>query len=129
MYRCFRLKKGADLKGEIESFAKAHHISGILLSGVGSLTKLQIRLADGESTMEKNGEFEIVSLMGTLSEDGVHLHISVSDEEGNTIGGHLKNGCIINTTAEICILELEDYKFTREFDEDTGYDELVVHKK
>ena len=129
MYHCFRLKKGADLKGEIESFVKTHHISGVLLSGVGSLTKLQIRLADGESTMEKDGEFEIVSLMGTLSEDGIHLHISVSDNDGNTIGGHLKNGCIINTTAEICILELEDYKFTREFDKDTGYNELVVKEK
>lgn len=79
--------------------------------------------------MQKNDQFEIVSLMGTLSEDDVHLHLSVSDEEGKTIGGHLKNGCIVNTTAEICILALDDYKFTREFDENTSYDELVVNKK
>ena len=129
MYHCFRLTRGMDLKGELESFAKTNHISGVILSSVGCLSRLEIRLADGESTMQKDGQFEIVSLMGTLSEDGVHLHISVSDEEGKTIGGHLKNGCIVNTTAEICILSLDDYKFTREFDENTGYDELVVNKK
>lgn len=70
--------------------------------------------------------FEIVSITGTLSTDGVHIHISVSDEEGNTIGGHLKDGCIINTTAEVCLLEFENIKFLREFDNNTGYKELII---
>ena len=66
--------------------------------------------------------------MGTLSPKGVHIHISVSDENGNTIGGHLKNGCIVNTTAEVCLLVFDNIKFDREFDETTGYDELVIHE-
>lgn len=126
MYHCFRLRKGMDLKKEIESYTIKHKLSGVILSAVGCLDKLTIRLADGESILEQDGRFEIVSTMGTLSEDGVHIHISVSDEEGNTIGGHLKDGCIINTTAEICLLDIEDMKFKREFDEATGYDELVI---
>lgn len=126
MYKCFRLTKGMDLKKEIETYSVQNHISGVILCCVGCLNKFTIRLADGKSILEKDGQFEIVSITGTLSEDGVHIHISVSDENGNTIGGHLKEGCIINTTAEICLLTFENIKFKREFDKNTNYDELVV---
>ena len=129
MYKCFRLTKGMDLKEEIEKYSIDNKISGAILCSVGCLSKLTIRLADGESILEKNGMFEIVSVTGTLSPDGVHIHISVSDEDGNTIGGHLKNGCIVNTTAEVCIVIFDNISFSREFDESTGYDELVVHEK
>ena len=128
MYKCFRLTKGMDLKEEIEKYSINNKISGAIICSVGCLSKLTIRLADGESILEKDGMFEIVSVTGTLSPDGVHIHISVSDEFGNTIGGHLKNGCIVNTTAEVCLLVFEDIKFNREFDETTGYDELVIHE-
>ena len=126
MYHCFRLTKGSDLKKEIESYAMNNKVSGIVLCAVGCLSKLTIRLADGQSVLEKDGMFEIVSVTGTLSEDGLHIHISVSDEEGNTIGGHLKDGCIINTTSEVVLDIFDDIKFTREYDEKTGYKELVI---
>ena len=129
MYYTFRLKKGADLKKEITKYVKENNISGVILSGVGSLDKLSIRLADGESTLEKEEQYEIVSLNGTLSTDGIRLHIAVSDNDGKTIGGHLKDGCIINTTAEICLLDIPNIKFSREYDEDTGYNELVIKNK
>ena len=126
MYKCFRLTKGMDLKKEIEKYAIDNKISGTVISSVGCLTSLVIRLADGESILKKDGNFEIVSITGTLSPDGVHIHISVSDEFGNTIGGHLKDGCIINTTAEVCLVIFDNIKLNRTFDESTGYDELVV---
>jgi len=126
MYHCFRLTKGSDLKKEIETYAINNKISGFIVCSVGCLNKLTIRLADGKSILEKEGMFEIVSATGTLSEDGVHIHISVSDEKGNTMGGHLKDGCIINTTAEVVLEIFDNIKFKREYDEKTGYDELVV---
>lgn len=129
MYYCFRLKKGQDLKKEIEKFVKENNISGVILSGVGCLSYLNIRLADGETCLDRSGSFEIVSLMGTLSSDGVHLHISVSDNDGIAIGGHLKDGCIVNTTSEIVLLNIDKYIFSREFDETTGYNELVIKEK
>ena len=128
MYKCFRLTKGMDLKEEIEKYSINNSISGVLISSVGCLNKLVIRLADGKSILKKDGNFEIVSITGTLSPNGVHIHISVSDEFGNTIGGHLKNGCIVNTTAEICLIVFDNIKFGRKFDETTGYDELVVYE-
>lgn len=126
MYHCFRLKNGMDLKNEIESYILKNNISGIILCCVGCLKKVTVRVADGKSILEKEGMFEIVSITGTLSKDGVHIHISVSDKDGNTIGGHLKEGCIINTTAEICLLSFDSIVFKREFDEKTGYKELII---
>lgn len=126
MYHCFRLTKGSDLKKEIENYSVNNKISGVILCAVGCLSKLTIRLADGKSILEKEGMFEIVSVTGTLSEDGVHIHISVADELGNTIGGHLKDGCIVNTTSEIVLEIIENITFKREYDKNTGYSELVT---
>ena len=126
MYKCFRLTKGMDLKKEIERYAIDYKASGVVLSLVGCLNKLTIRLADGKSILEKDGMFEIVSATGTLSLDGVHIHISVSLEDGSTIGGHLKDGCIVNTTTEVVLMIFEDIKFKREYDYETGYNELVI---
>ena len=35
-------------------------------------------------------------------------------------------GCMINTTCELVIGELRDYVYDVEFDEETGYDELII---
>jgi len=67
-----------------------------------------------------------VSLVGTLSGDTGHLHISLSDAQGHMIGGHVIGGLYIFTTAEIVIGECSDLKFTREHDDSTGFLELVM---
>jgi predicted DNA-binding protein with PD1-like motif len=103
--------------------------AGCLLSGVGSLTQVTLRFANQEIHNEETGHFEIVSITGTVSLHGSHLHLSVSDDQGKTIGGHLVPGCSIYTTAEIVILEFDDVVYKREFAEDSGYDELVVYEK
>jgi predicted DNA-binding protein with PD1-like motif len=67
--------------------------------------------------------------VGTLAVEGCHLHISLSDKNGAVIGGHLKEGCQIFTTAEIVLGEIEDYVFSREQDDATGFKELAIRKK
>ena len=125
----FRLTKGQDLKYELENYVKEKGIkAGVILSCVGCLSEAVIRNAGGKDCIEIHKDVEIVSMTGTFSIDGCHLHISVSDEELTTYGGHLKDGCIVNTTAEVVILELEDYIFNREMDDTTGYKELVIKK-
>ncbi len=126
----FRLKPGQDLKQQIDLVVKEKRIdAGAVLTCVGSLTDVQLRLANQEKVAHWQGHFEIVSLVGTLSANGSHLHLSVSDSTGRTIGGHLWEGCKIYTTAEIVIGVLTDVVFAREPDPTFGYKELVVKAK
>jgi len=74
----------------------------------------------------EGGHFEIVSLTGTVSINGSHLHISISDSTGETIGGHLMDGCIVYTTAEIVLLSSDNFEFKREKDGSTPWEELQV---
>jgi predicted DNA-binding protein with PD1-like motif len=123
-----RLRPGDDLRQQLTAFAQAHHIlAGTMLTCVGSLTVATLRLANQEGPTVYRGHFEIVSLVGTLSTNGSHLHLAVSDSTGRTIGGHLLDGCRVYTTAEIVLGELPALDFRREADPTFGYQELVVH--
>ena len=86
-----------------------------------------ISIKDGIKTI--NEDYEIVSATGTLSMDGCHIHVSLSDVNMQTIGGHLKDNCLVNVTAEIVLAEFDEYEFFREFDESTGYKELVIKER
>ncbi len=120
-----RLTPGEDLKEGINDIISKNGIkSGIIICIVGSLNYANLRMAD-EKLKALNGPFEIICAQGTISMNGIHVHIAISDEEGNLIGGHLKEGCIINTTAEICILK-SDLLLKRAFDPKTGYKELKL---
>ena len=125
----FRLPSGQDLFDSIQGFVEEKRIqAGCVLSGVGSLTHATIRLANREFNSEYDGHFEIVSITGTVSMHGSHLHLSISDEDGKTIGGHFESGCKIYTTAEIVLAVFEDVIYKREFAEDSGYEELKVYE-
>ncbi|CAM9155941.1 unnamed protein product, partial [Laminaria digitata] len=69
--------------------------------------------------------FEVLSLVGTVSPDGLHLHASLGDEEGAVSGGHLVQA-IVHTTAEVVVGEASALAFSRVMDPDTGFKELVV---
>lgn len=126
----FRLSAGQDLFDAIDAFVLQNQIeAGCVLSGVGSLKYAVLRLANREVHNEYVGYFEIVSITGTVSIHGSHFHVSISDENGYTIGGHLVSGCKIYTTAEIVIAAFTNEVYKREFAEDSGYDELKVYKK
>lgn len=125
-----RLPPGADIKQELVRITAEHQLeAGFVMTCVGSLRLAALRLADQPDTTFYEGKFEIVSLVGTLCPDGPHLHISISDGSGVTLGGHLQDGSQVYTTAEIVIGELEDSRFTRELDALSGYDELVVRAR
>ena len=127
----FRLKPGQDLFDSIEMFVADKKIAaGCVLSCVGSLTHAALRLANRSTYNEYDGHFEIVSMTGTVSTNGSHIHVSISDGDGVTIGGHLVLGCKVYTTAEIVIAVFEDVVYKRELlENDSGYEELVVHNK
>jgi predicted DNA-binding protein with PD1-like motif len=125
----FRLKPGQLLKEEIEKVAIDKNIqAGVLLSIVGSLSTAVLRMAgakpDKQIINTYEGPFEIVSGTGTISKDGCHVHISISDKEGRVLGGHLKDGCIVEVTAEIVIGVFENVHYKRIIDINTGFPEL-----
>lgn len=130
MNHAFRLVRGNDLKKEIIAYCQRENIeAGVIISAVGCIKHLHIRLAEAKEYIDREECFEIVSITGTVSKDDVHIHISVSDNKGATIGGHLKDGTIVDTTCEVVIYELNEYIFNREPDELTGYDELAIKRK
>lgn len=126
----FRLKPGQDLYQSIDSIVKANQINaGWIVTCVGSLTNYHIRFANQPNGVEGKGHFEIVSLVGTLSNTGSHIHISISDSLGNTIGGHLLEGCKIYTTAEMVIASTNEFTFSRAEDGSTPWKELQINTK
>lgn len=126
----FRLKPGEDLRLGIEKLVKEKNISaGWIATCVGSLTRYNIRFANQPNPSSDTGHFEIVSLVGTLSVNGSHIHISVSDSTGRMIGGHLAEGNLVYTTAEIVIQTTDKLLFKREKDGSTEWPELKVEEK
>ncbi|MBI3139920.1 MAG: DNA-binding protein [Sphingobacteriales bacterium] len=126
----FRLRPGEDLKAGIEKAVRENNIvAGWVATGVGSLTDYSIRFANQPDAATGKGHFEIVSLTGTISVNGSHLHLSISDSSGTTLGGHLMPGCKIYTTAEIVLQSTGRYSFTREKDGSTPWEELQVKER
>ena len=125
-----RLHPGDDLRRALESWiGEQGEQAGCLISGVGSLSVAQLRLAGAREATGIHGDLEILSLAGTLSSDGAHLHIAVADSIGAVIGGHLCPGSLVRTTAELVIGLLPEWRFRRELDPTTGYAELQISRK
>lgn len=125
----FRVRPHEDLLEQIVTVAKQRHIrAGVILTCVGSLEQVKLRYANTGKATQFTGHFEIVSLVGTFAEhSGHHIHLSVSDGEGRTTGGHMLEGNKVYTTAEVVVGALDDVRFDREVDPTYGYAELAVH--
>lgn len=123
-----RLTPGQDLMKQLRVWANDHDAASVL-SVVGSLNHANLRFANQPQSTRIDGPLEILSLSGTLSKHGVHLHLSVADGQGKTTGGHLKLGSEVFTTAEIVLGVYPDLVFDRELDETYGYKELVVREQ
>ena len=123
---CKRLRRSDDLLVQIKNICREHNIpAGVILSGVGCVSRARLRDASGVNIRSIDRHMEIVSLTGTVSAARCHLHIALSCEDLSTIGGHLTEGCIINTTCELVIGILDGTEYAAEHDHETGYDEIV----
>ncbi|XP_023250080.1 uncharacterized protein LOC111645215 [Seriola lalandi dorsalis] len=129
-----RFGPGQELLGSLQVFVEERRLRApFIITCVGSLTKATLRLANATATntnevLHLSGRFEIVSLVGTLNPNA-HLHISLSDGEGRTVGGHALGDLEVFTTAEVVVGEAVDLQFTREMDVHTGFPELVVRPR
>lgn len=122
-----RLRPQQDLKRELTRLVQEQGWSAAcILTCTGSLSSATLRFAGQPVGIKLRGGFEILSLSGTLSFDGCHLHLAIADKRGQTYGGHLLEGCLIYTTVELVIGLLPQLQFQRYPDQDTGHAELIV---
>jgi predicted DNA-binding protein with PD1-like motif len=122
-----RLQPGDDLRQALEIWmGEQQEQAGCVIGAVGSLSVAQLRFAGAAEATTIHGELEILSLSGTLSPDGAHLHIAISGSSGAVIGGHLCVGSLVRTTAELVVGLLPEWQFSRELDPATGYPELRI---
>jgi len=124
-----RLMPGDDLRRALEAAVAGEGCSAaFVLSGIGSLRLTKLRLAGAEHTIDIAGDVEILTLSGSIAIGGSHLHASVADASGRVHGGHVAYGCSVRTTAEVLLALLPGWRFTRETDPATGFDELMPQR-
>ena len=125
-----RLQPGDDLRGALEAAVADHSLGGaFVLAGIGSLSAAQLRMAGAEAPLQLDGDLEILTLSGSLSADGAHLHATLARADGSVLGGYVAMGCTVRTTAEVLLAGLPDWQLSREPDARTGYAELVARRQ
>lgn len=121
-----RLFKDEDVNKQIKNACKNHYVkTAIILSGIGQLKNVQLGYFKEKGNYCKeifDKPLEILSLNGNIcyedSKHSLHMHIVLSDESKNALGGHFIEG-IVSVTAEIVLLKTEiDAK--RKVDQETG---------
>lgn len=125
-----RMSPGVDpLESLLDACKENGWTAAFVVAGVGSLAVVQLRFAAQADAAQIAGPLELLSLSGTLSLDGPHLHATVGDAQGNVFGGHLRPGSRVRTTAEILVTVLPDVVFRRRPDPRTGARELVIEPR
>ena len=102
-----KLAPGSDLRLNLEELAQRDGISGFVLGVVGNLTKASFQCPGQAEPTVLEGDLEVITLNGTFSPKGVHLHLSLSDGACQVWGGHLEPGTIVQKGVDLLIGVLE----------------------
>ncbi|MFN9646029.1 MAG: PCC domain-containing protein [Cyanobacteriota bacterium] len=97
------LAPGTDLRRALEELARGQNASGFVMGVVGDLSRAAFQCPGQPAPTVMEGELEIISLHGTLSPGGVHLHLSLSDGACQVWGGHLENGTLVRKGADVLV--------------------------
>ncbi|XP_042862011.1 bifunctional protein GlmU-like [Penaeus japonicus] len=130
-----RLTPGQEVKSSLEEYVAREAKNGVfVMTCCGSLTSATLRLAANEEGVTSkvktfHQHFEVLGMSGTIGRGGTHLHISLSDNDGRSFGGHVMKDLFVFTTMEIALGEPTDLVLGRAMDDATGYDELTVTTK
>ena len=97
-----RMDKGEEILEQMQKVAEQENIRLAEVSALGAINDFTVGVfKTDEKKYYSNhfeGAFEITSLTGTISKGRSHLHITLSDDRGQCIGGHLERGCRIKIT-------------------------------
>lgn len=121
-----RIDKGEEILEKIKEIATKENIKLANINALGATNDFTVGVF---KTAEKKyysnnftGDFEIVSLTGTINtmngEFYSHIHMSAGNDKGEVFGGHL-NKAIVSATCEM-IINIIDGTVDREFSDDIG---------
>lgn len=121
-----RIDKGEEILEQIKEIALKENIKLANVNALGATNEFTVGVF---KTLEKKyyansfkGDFEIVSLTGTINtmngEFYTHIHMSAGNEEGKVFGGHL-NKAIVSATCEM-VINIIDGTVDRKLDEEIG---------
>jgi len=118
---------GSDLLKELEKYVRDAGINLAWLSGVGAVSRATLRYYDQVThqweDLQLEKRLEVVSIVGNVSllngEPIVHVHATLSDEEGACYGGHLAYDTLV-FNMEIMLQTLSGAVVTRVSDPVTG---------
>lgn len=97
------LDAGSDVRQSLEALARQEGGQGFVLSVVGNLSAAVFQCPGKAEPTRLRGELEIITLSGTLSPEGVHLHLSFSDGDCRVWGGHLEPGTLVLRGADLLV--------------------------
>jgi len=98
-----KLGPGSDLRLSLEQLATEQNASGFVLGVVGNLSRATFQCPGRAEPTVLSGDLEIITLQGTVSPQGVHLHLSLSDRDCQVWGGHLEPGTLVLTGADLLV--------------------------
>ena len=109
----FKISKGKDLLEALTDFCHDNQIKCGVINGIGSLENATLAYFDQvKKKYEKqvvNKKTEILNISGNVSimdnRSNIHAHLTLADDEGNVLGGHLMAGTKV-FVAEVYIQEL-----------------------
>lgn len=121
-----RIDKGEEILEKIKEIALKENIKLANLNALGATNDFTVGVfkTDEKKYYSNNftGDFEIVSLTGTINtmngEFYSHIHMSAGNDKGEVFGGHL-NRAIVSATCEM-VINIIDGTVDREFNENIG---------
>ncbi len=126
------LRRGELLLESLREVARVADIhSGVVLSGIGSVTQARIHTVmtnnypPGDEFIDLAGPLEVVQFGGIIANYEPHIHISLWDVDKRYQGGHLEEGCAVLALAEISIKRLPSLRLTRRATDDSGIRHLT----
>lgn len=121
-----RIDKDEEILEKIKEIALKENIKLASVSALGATNDFTVGVfkVDEKKYYSNNfsGNFEIVSLTGTINtmngEFYTHIHMSAGNDKGEVFGGHL-NRAIVSATCEM-VIDIINGTVDRKLDEDIG---------
>ena len=115
-----RLDRDELLLESIQDTIKKHKIEdGAVLTAAGTLQVCTFHAVANmaakpeDKMMTRQGPLEILSLSGIIAGGEPHLHMTLGNNQGQTMGGHIEPGCKVLYRAEITIARFSGPKVAR----------------